>query len=59
MKVCPGARLALVCFCGNVRHSETKANSGEQTHKELRMAMHSIDMSCADSLYTVIGSVVH
>ena len=39
--------------CGN------KGDSGEQTRKELGIAMYSIDMSCEDNLYTVIGGALH
>lgn len=38
---------------------EAKAKSGEQTHEELGVAMYSIEMSCEDNLYTVIGGAFH
>ena len=39
--------------CGN------KSVSGEQTRKELGIAMYNIDMSCEENLYTVIGGALH
>jgi hypothetical protein len=43
---------------GDVKPVKTRANCGEQTHKELRVAMYSIDMSYAGRLQIVSGIIV-